>query len=149
VWFLVLLARAGIQTQWIHCLGHMQVPRPALCGANLESGTVMTLETHLGHPSNLGDPPGAAAVEDATRQSTPLRFANARSIIDFLLLGEMRAVWGKSEIPRDGAALASFQRGRATGSDAGSSHIGDSSGGGEVKVFQVHDLTWQRRATGR
>jgi hypothetical protein len=57
----------------------------------------MTLETHLGHPSNLGDPPGAAAVEDATRQSTPLRFANARSIIDFLLLGEMRAVWGKSE----------------------------------------------------
>ena len=101
---MVLLARAGIQTQWIHCLGHMQVPRPALCGANLESGTVMTLETHLGHPSNLGDPPGAAAVEDATRQSTPLRFANARSIIDFLLLGEkhsvsgiMRAVWGKSE----------------------------------------------------
>src|SRR5271154_2351078 len=36
----VLLSRAGIRTQWSYCLGHQSSPRPALCDANPETGTL-------------------------------------------------------------------------------------------------------------
>jgi len=118
----LLLSRAGIHTQWVHCLGHAQGARPALCDANLETGTVIIriLANHSGHPSNLGDPLGAAMVEDgyASIYASEIRkhedhnglptgnlmaYAAAHEI-GHLLLGEkhsasgiMRAVWGKSE----------------------------------------------------
>src|SRR5271165_5245396 len=30
----LLLSRAGIRTEWVHCLGHQPGPRPALCDGN-------------------------------------------------------------------------------------------------------------------
>lgn len=118
----LLLSRAGIHTQWVHCLGHPQGPRPALCDANLESGTVVIriLSTHEGRPSTAGDPLGAAMVDDgyASIYASEIRkyedhnglpagnlmaYATTHEI-GHLLLGEkhsasgiMRAVWGKSE----------------------------------------------------
>jgi hypothetical protein len=118
----LLLSRAGIHTRWIHCLGHAQGPRPALCDANLESGTVMIRiqATHPGGPNNLGDPLGVAMVKDGyasiyaseirkieDHNGLPAGSLMAYAVtheIGHLLLGEkhsaagiMRAVWGKSE----------------------------------------------------
>src|SRR5580704_17626901 len=86
------------------------------------NGTVMIriLATHPGHPSNLGDPLGAAMVEDGyasiyapeirnyeDHNGLPAGSLMAYAVtheIGHLLLGEkhsaagiMRAVWGKSE----------------------------------------------------
>jgi hypothetical protein len=118
----LLLSRAGIRTQWVHCLGHEQGPRPALCDASLEKGTVVIriLATHPGRPSNLGDPLGAAMVQDGyasiyaseirkyeDHNGLPAGSVMAYAVtheIGHLLLGEkhsasgiMRAVWGKLE----------------------------------------------------
>jgi hypothetical protein len=118
----VLLSRAGIRTEWVHCLGHQPGPRPALCDGNLETGSVMIriLSSHPGQPNKLGDPLGWASVGnsyaslDAPAISkyadhNGLATANlmayaATHEIGHLLLGEkhassgiMRAVWGKTE----------------------------------------------------
>jgi hypothetical protein len=118
----VLLSRAGIQTQWVHCLGHQAGPRPALCDANLETGSVLIriLEAHTGQPNKLGDPLGSAVVANSfgslyaseTRKYADHNGLPAGSLMAYamtheighLLLGEnhaasgiMRAVWGKAE----------------------------------------------------
>ncbi len=118
----LLLSRAGIRTQWVHCLGHAQGPRPEVCGATLEKGTVMIriLATHPGRRRTLGDPLGAAMVEDGyasiyaseIRRYEDLHGLSAGSVMAYavtheighLLLGEkhaasgiMRGVWGTSE----------------------------------------------------
>jgi hypothetical protein len=118
----VLLSRAGIRVQWVHCLGHPQGPRPALCDANLETGSVLIriLAAHPGHPNKLDDPLGSAVVENgyaslyaseinkhADRNGLPagsLMAYAATHEIGHLLLGPnhassgiMRAVWGKTE----------------------------------------------------
>jgi hypothetical protein len=118
----LLLSRAGIHTQWIHCLGHLRGPRPALCDANLEMGTVMIRiqSAHPGGSNYLGDPLGVAMVKDGyasiyssdirkyeDRNGLPAGSLMAYAVtheIGHLLLGEkhspsgiMRAVWGKSE----------------------------------------------------
>lgn len=118
----LLLSRAGIHTQWIHCLGHARGPRPAQCDAYLETGTVLIriLATHPGGSNKLGDPLGVAMVEDgyASIYASDIRkFENRNGLaagslmayavtheIGHLLLGEkhsafgiMKAVWGKSE----------------------------------------------------
>jgi hypothetical protein len=52
----VLLSRAGIRAQWVHCLGHQPGPRPALCDGNLETGMVLIriLTAHpAGNPNKL------------------------------------------------------------------------------------------------
>ena len=61
----VLLSRAGIRVEWVHCLGHQQGPRPAVCDANLEAGTVMLriMATRQGTASSLGDALGASIVD--------------------------------------------------------------------------------------
>ncbi len=118
----VLLSRAGIRTEWVHCLGHQSGPRPALCDGNLETGSVMIriLKAHVGQPNKLGDPLGWAVVEssyaslDASEirkhadhnglsESYLMAYA-ATHEIGHLPLGEkhrasgiMRAVWGKTE----------------------------------------------------
>jgi hypothetical protein len=118
----VLLSRVGIRIEWVHCLGHSQGPRPALCDANLETGTVLLriLATHQGTASNLGDPLGASVVaggyasiyvseirkyaeHNGLPAGTLMAYA-ATHEIGHLLLGEkhsssgiMRAVWGKTE----------------------------------------------------
>lgn len=118
----VLLSRAGIRVDWVHCLGHAQGPRPALCDANLETGTVLIriVANHLGRPSDLGDPLGAAMVEDgyASIYASEIRkcadhnglsaeslmaYAVAHEIGHLMLglshspSGIMRAVWGQTE----------------------------------------------------
>jgi hypothetical protein len=118
----VLLSRAGIQTQWVHCLGHQSGPRPALCDGNLEPGSVMIriLKTHIGAQNKLGDPLGSAVVRGSYASlyaseigkyadhnglpaSNLMAYAAAHEI-GHLLLGEkhapsglMRAVWGQTE----------------------------------------------------
>lgn len=118
----VLLARAGIRIEWVHCLGHAQGPRPSLCDADLETGTVLLriLATHQGGASSLGDPLGASVVaggyssiyvseihkyadHNGLPAGTLMAYA-ATHEIGHLLLGEkhsssgiMRAVWGKTE----------------------------------------------------
>src|ERR1700686_4375194 len=50
----LLLSRAGLQTQWVHCLGRQQGPRPAQCDANLETGSVLIrILDHPGNPNKL------------------------------------------------------------------------------------------------
>jgi hypothetical protein len=118
----VLLSRAGIRAQWVHCLGHQSGPRPALCDGNLETGTVLfrILAAHPGQPNKLGDPLGSAMVANGfaslyaseTRKYADHNGLQAGSLMAYamtheighLLLGEnhaasgiMRAVWGKTE----------------------------------------------------
>jgi len=119
----VLLSRAGIRTTWVHCLGHQSGPRPALCDANMETGTVLIriLAAHpAGNPNKLGDPLGSAIVANSfatlyvseTRKyadhtglpASSLMAYAATHEIGHLLLGEnhaptgiMRAAWGKTE----------------------------------------------------
>jgi hypothetical protein len=118
----VLLSRAGIRIQWVHCLGHQQGPRPTLCDANLETGSVLIriLAAHPGHPNKLGDPLGSAVVENSFASlyvSEIRKYADHNGLpagtlmayaatheIGHLLLGEnhsssgiMRAVWGRTE----------------------------------------------------
>ena len=118
----VLLSQAGISTQWVHCLGHQSGPRPALCDANLETGSVVIriLAAHPGDPNKLGDPLGSAAIHNgfASLYASEIRkYADHNGLsagslmayaatheIGHLLLGPnhsssgiMRAVWGKRE----------------------------------------------------
>ena len=118
----VLLSRAGIRAQWVHCLGHQPGPRPALCDGNLETGSVMIriLSSHPGQPNKLGDPLGWASVGNsyASLDASAIgKYAGHNELpagnlmayaatheIGHLLLGEkhaasgiMRAVWGKAE----------------------------------------------------
>jgi hypothetical protein len=118
----LLLSRAGIGPQWVHCLGHQTGPRPALCDGNLETGSVMIriLSSHPGQPNKLGDPLGWASVGNsyASLDASAIRkYAEHNGLpagnlmayaatheIGHLLLGEkhaasgiMRAVWGKAE----------------------------------------------------
>jgi len=118
----VLLSRAGIRTEWVHCLGHQPGPRPALCDGNLETGSVMIriLSSHPGQPNKLGDPLGWASVGNSYASldaSAISKYADHNGLpaanlmayaatheIGHLLLGEkhassgiMRAVWGKTE----------------------------------------------------
>jgi hypothetical protein len=118
----VLLSRAGIRTQWVHYLGHQSGPRPALCDANLEAGSVLIriMPAHTGQPNKLGDPLGSAVVGNSfaslyaseTRKYADHTGLPASSLMAYamtheighLLLGEnhapsgiMRAVWGKAE----------------------------------------------------
>jgi hypothetical protein len=118
----VLLSRAGITTQWVHCLGHHPGPRPALCDGNLETESVLIriMAAHPGQPNKLGDPLGSAVVGNSfaslyaseTRKYADHNGLAAGSLMAYamtheighLLLGEnhassgiMRAVWGKTE----------------------------------------------------
>lgn len=118
----LLLFRAGIGTEWVHCGGHQQGPRPALCDANLGKGSVV-LRIVVAYPGNqkkLGDPLGTAMVESgyASIYATDIHKYAARNglsdgslmayaathEIGHLLLGPnhsssgiMRAVWGVAE----------------------------------------------------
>lgn len=60
----VLLSRAGIRTEWVHCHGHQSGPRPPLCDRNLATGSVMirVLKAHVGSANRLGDRLGSAVV---------------------------------------------------------------------------------------
>lgn len=118
----LLLFRAGIGTQWVHCVGHQHGPRPAPCNSSLEKGSIMLriLAAYTGGRNELGDPLGAAMVEagyasiyiSAIREHaaaygiTPglLMAYAATHEIGHLLLGRshassgiMRAVWGRGE----------------------------------------------------
>lgn len=117
-----LLSGAGIQPQWVHCLGHQQGPRPALCDGNLEAGSVLIriMKAHIGNPNKLGDPLGSAVVESGYASlyvSEIRKYADhnglpAESLLAYaatheighLLLGEshspagiMQAAWGKQQ----------------------------------------------------
>ena len=119
----VLLSRAGIRTEWVHCLGHQRSQRPAFCDGTLGASSVLIriLETHPAGPTNKsGDPLGSAIVANsfaslyasetrkyADRNGLPAENLMAYAMtheIGHLLLGEkhaplgiMRAVWGKTE----------------------------------------------------
>ncbi len=118
----VLLSRAGIRAQWVHCLGHAQGTRPLLCDSNLDAGMVMlrVLVAYPGSQNKRGDPLGTAMVESgyasiyaseiaryAERNGLPastLMAYAATHEIGHLLLGAqhsssgiMRAVWGTAE----------------------------------------------------
>lgn len=118
----LVLYRAGIQTQWVHCGGHLQGPQPALCDANLGKGSVLLriLVAYPGNQNKLGDPLGTAMVESgyASIYATEIRKYAAHNgltegnlmayaathEIGHLLLGPnhtssgiMRAVWGVAE----------------------------------------------------
>jgi hypothetical protein len=118
----VLLSRAGRRTQWVHCLGHAQGPRPTLCDANLDTGLVMLriLAAYPGDQNRDVDPLGAAMVENgyasiyaseihqnADRNGLPagslMAYAATHEIGHLLLgprhssVGLMRAVWKEAE----------------------------------------------------
>lgn len=118
----LLLYRAGLQTQWVHCGDHQQGLRPALCDANLEKGSVLLriVAAYPGNQKQLGDPLGTAVVESgyasiyateihkyAAHNGLPdgtLMAYAATHEIGHLLLGPkhsssgiMRAVWGEAE----------------------------------------------------
>jgi len=118
----LLLSRAGIRTQWVHCGGHLQGSEPASCAANLEKGTVMMriLVAYPGNQNKHGDPLGTAMVESgyASIYATEIhKYAAHNGLSDgslmayaatheigHLLLGPnhsssgiMRAVWGEAE----------------------------------------------------
>ena len=119
----LVLSRAEIGTRWLHCFGPLaERPRPKLCDGDLTPGTVLMriIPAHLGQPSKLGDPLGAAVIEvgyaslfasEVRKHAdqfglTPeslMGYAMAHEI-GHLLLGEkhaasglMRAAWGKQE----------------------------------------------------
>jgi hypothetical protein len=119
----VLLSRAGIRTEWVHCLGHHPGQRPAFCDGDLDRGSVLIriLAAHpAGQANKLGDPLGSAIVANSfaslyaaeTRKYADHNGLPAESLMAYamtheighLLLGEkhassgiMRAVWGKAE----------------------------------------------------
>jgi hypothetical protein len=118
----LLLSRAGIRTQWVHCFEHQSGPRPTLCSGNLEAGSVLIriLKTHQGIQNKHGDPLGWAEVESsyASLDASEIRkyaennalpagnlmaYAAVHEIGHLLLgkkhtpLGIMRALWGKTE----------------------------------------------------
>ena len=119
----VLLSRAGIRTEWVHCLGHQQGQRPAFCDGDLGTSSVLIriLGAHPAGPTNkLGDPLGSAIVANSFASlyaSETRKYADHNGLpaetlmayamtheIGHLLLGEkharsgiMRAVWGKTE----------------------------------------------------
>jgi len=118
----MLLGRAGIRTEWVHCLGHQQGPRPAACDGNLDTGSVLIriLAAYPGNQNKLGDPLGTAMVESgyASIYASEIRKYAARNgvtagglmayaathEIGHLLLGAkhsssgiMQAVWGEAE----------------------------------------------------
>jgi hypothetical protein len=117
-----LLSHAGIRTQWVHCGGDQQGPRPALCDANLETGMVLIriLDAKPGNQKRLVDPLGAAVLENGyaslyvseIRKHADHNGVSAGSLMAYattheighLLLGPnhassgiMRGVWGKTE----------------------------------------------------
>src|SRR5579871_563824 len=118
----LILSRAEIGAKWLHCAGHVTGPRPELCDGDLTAGTVLIriVPAHLGQPSKVGDPLGAAVIDvgyaslfasEVRRQAgqwgltpgTQMGYALAHEI-GHLLLGEkhaatglMRAVWTKEE----------------------------------------------------
>ena len=117
-----LLSRAGIRTQWVHCLGHAQGPRPALCDASLGAGLAMVRiqAAYPGKLTRVGDPLGAAMVESgyasifvseirqkADQNGLPagslMAYAATHEIGHLLLgprhsaLGIMRAVWKEAD----------------------------------------------------
>src|SRR6202040_1488340 len=119
----LLLSRAGIRTQWVHCLGHQAGPRPELCDRKLETGSVLfrILKTRIGSQNGLGDRVGSARNERgyaSLNASEISKYADHNGLpadslmayamtheIGHLLLGVnheptgiMRAVWGKSEL---------------------------------------------------
>ncbi len=60
----VLLLRAGVRTEWVHCLGQPG-SQPPQCDANLGSGLVL-LRIQAAYPGNQkkrGDPLGTAEIE--------------------------------------------------------------------------------------
>jgi len=61
----VLLSRAGVRAEWVHCQGHEQGPRPAVCDASLGGGVVMLRLQMVfpGREPKVGNPLGAATVE--------------------------------------------------------------------------------------
>jgi hypothetical protein len=118
----LLLSRAGIRTEWVHCLGHQTGRRPPLCTGNLETGSVLIriLKAHLGIRNKQGDPLGWAEVESsyASIDASEIRkYADDNLLpagnlmayaavheLGHLLLGKkhtssgiMRALWGKTE----------------------------------------------------
>jgi hypothetical protein len=118
----MLLSRAGIRAQWVHCLAHQPGSRPALCDGNLETGSVMIriLKARVGQPNKIGDPLGWAEVESsyASLDASAIgKYADHNGLpaanlmayaatheIGHLLLGEkhaptgiMWAAWGKTE----------------------------------------------------
>jgi hypothetical protein len=118
----LLLFRAGIGTEWVHCGSHLQGPQPALCDANLKAGSVLLriVVAYPGNQNKRGDPLGTAMVESgyasiyatdihkyAAHNGLPdgtLMAYAATHEIGHLLLGPkhsssgiMRAVWGEAE----------------------------------------------------
>lgn len=118
----LLLSRAAISTEWVHCLRHQEGSRPALCDGNLETGQVLfrILPKHVGQTNKLGDPLGSAvssvgygslfaseirkyANDNGLDEGGLMAYAAAHEI-GHLLLGDkhaasgiMRAVWRKAE----------------------------------------------------
>ena len=118
----VLLSRAGVRTEWVHCLGHIIGSRPAICDGNLETGIVLLriVSVYPGNQNKQGDPLGTAMVASgyasiyvseidryAAHNDLPagcLMAYAATHEIGHLLLGPnhseagiMRAVWGPAE----------------------------------------------------
>ena len=118
----LLLLRAGIGTEWVHCGSHLQGPQPALCDGNLGKGSVLLriVGAYPGNQKQRGDPLGTAMVESgyASIYATEIhRYAAHNGLTDgalmayaatheigHLLLGPqhslsgiMRAVWGEAE----------------------------------------------------
>ena len=131
----VLLSRAGVRTEWVHCLGHTAGSRPAICDANLETGSVLLriLKAYPGTQNKLGDPLGTAMVEsgyasiyvseierDAAQNELTagcLMAYAATHEIGHLLLGPkhspagiMRAIWGPAEYRAMGQRGLNFNR---------------------------------------
>lgn len=118
----LLLFRAGIGTQWVHCGSHLQGLRPVLCDANLKPGSVLLriVVFYPGNQNKRGDPLGTAMVESSYASiyateihkyaahnglpdGTLMAYAAMHEIGHLLLCpnhsssGIMRAVWGQAE----------------------------------------------------
>jgi len=118
----LLLFRAGIGTEWVHCGCHLQGPQPALCDGNLGKGSVLLriVAAYPGNQKQLGDPLGTAMVEsgyasiyameihkyaarNGLSDATLMAYAATHEIGHLLLgpkhssQGIMRAVWGEAE----------------------------------------------------
>jgi hypothetical protein len=131
----LLLSRAGIRTEWVHCLGHQTGPRPALCDKKLEPGSaqIRILKTRTGGKNGLGDPVGSAMVGSgyasvyaceiskyAEHNELPadslMAYATTHEIGHLLLgmnhepTGIMRAVWGKAELREIARGSLRFSR---------------------------------------
>jgi len=118
----LLLFRAGVGTEWVHCGGHLQGPQPALCDAQLKAGSVLLriVAAYPGNQNKRGDPLGTAMLESgyASIYATDIhKYAAHNGLSDgslmayattheigHLLLGPnhsssgiMRGVWGENE----------------------------------------------------